>query len=767
MKIIAIILTSLIGAVIVICAAVYTRFDSNRFILREAILDKKQNLSRASLDNESYLVTIYDNNETVIGKYSPKKVSKMPLKQCKQINWLNKAIVAAEDQDFYSHNGISWSGIIRAVIRNIMARGFKEGAGTITQQLARNLFAKPQDFKLTRKIYETYVARLIEQNMSKDEILCLYLNQIYMGEGQQGANEAAQFYFRKNPEELNIGESAMLAGILPAPAMYSPLNNIILSLKKQKAVLRRMREEKYISHIDEKKTFDEFKKQYDISESRAYAPSGTIGLYGSNKNFTYNETPDINEYVRRFISERIPLHTYYIKDKENESKQKNGEIIESTNHNIMVYTTIDLKRQKDATKSVRTFISQKIRNEAIKNFSIETTDTQKEMILNGFNGSFLSIENKTGNILAMVSGFSDSEQGYQNRAFDMRRQPGSTIKPLIYTLALENEIILKPYLVEDKVLNINGYSPRNAYTDYLGTISLQQAIAYSSNVTAIQTLYTLGMSQFLSNLSNIIDVPYSDITNRFPRNLTLGLGSGEVTPLELANIYTSIANLGQKVPNRLITQIKMDNGDILLDNTKGSIEFSKEKVIPIGTISSDKTNYSTSVMSKDACLKMVYLLKKAASIDGGTVNWIYKKINHENLKIQFGGKTGSIQTSLIGEQAVNKSHPIKDAWFAAITPYETNVVWVGHDQGIPFVGSGSSSTGGIWLNYIREIYNDQEMQYFPYQTELDNLKDEFSNDLINIENLQIQEDDITQHTPPSLNKNNIDTKSPIEIEIIE
>ena len=785
MKILFILFILITGTTSIVFISVYNRFDANRFIIEESILQHKKKLSQPSLGNQSYSVEIYDRNEILIGKYYPEEVSKMTLKQCKKIEWLKKATIAAEDQDFYSHHGISWTGIIRAVIHNILAGSFKEGAGSLTQQLARHLFAKPQDLKLTRKIYETYIARIIEKNMTKDEIICSYLNEIYMGEGRQGANEAAQFYFRKKPEQLDAAESAMIVGIFPAPSIYSPLNNIELALKKQKTVLRRMVEEKYLSAEEETPIFQNFKKTYEIAEHKAYARSGTIGLYDTNKKFAYNEAPDVNEYVRRFLSEQVPLHTYTIdkqtkeikkeknkeakrgKNKEAKKEKKKEKKIQAQStpkekrYNVIVHTSIDIKKQKDATNAVRNFITHTVRNDAMKNFSLTLSSKEKELILNGFNGVFLSLDTVTGDILAMISGFSDSDQNYYNRAFNMKRQPGSTIKALVYTSALENHVINPPYMLEDVAINIKGYSPRNSYSEYLGPLSLAQAIAYSSNTTSVQTLYNLGMNSFFKTLVAMTDILPNEIEQRFPRNLTLALGSGELTPMELASIYSTIANTGVRTGHRLIKKIQMGTGEVIIDNSIGNMEFSTNKILTLDKDTINKNFEPIQVISQDTSLRMQYLLQKATTIEGGTVNWIYKKLQKEGIEFPFGAKTGSIQTSSIEESNVKYSTPIKDAWFAAIVPNETNVIWIGHDQGVPFTGSGSSSAGQIWINYVRTNLVNTIPQNFPMQKEIDIMKREFKENFTS-DNLQIQE--IIQKPP--INMDILDT-NPIEDKKIE
>ena len=652
-------------------AGVYVRYWSDHRDLLQAIAEYKRSLYTHRSKTPQNTVKIYDRYERLVGEYSTNKTRRLSLNQCRRLEWLKKATVSSEDQDFFEHSGISYTGVIRSILHNIASLSFQQGGGSITQQLARNLFTSRDEFRLTRKIYETYAAFLLERTLSKDEILCLYLGHIYMGEGRMGAYEAAHFYFQKGPDELDAAESAMLVGLFPAPATYSPLNHIRYSLRKQKAVMKRLIQDGHLSKHRVKRLLKLFYSRYQINLSNSYAPSGTIGLYGTNRYFIKNKTPDVNEFVRLFLFREL--------------------FLDKIEEGIHVTTTIDHIKQKTAMESMRKAIK-KIRSQLAA--QLKEQHSKKEALLNGLNGVFLSLEPKSGDILAMVAGFSNSEEGYLNRAFEMQRQPGSTIKALLYALSFEKGLFEDSYDVVDEPVYFHGYQPRNGYKGYKGLISLQKAVAVSSNTVAVKTLHSLGVGHFTDKLTEMTEMNRLSKPRTFPPNLTLALGSGELSPIELAAIYGVFLNSGKEVSPTLIQKVETDSGEILY-----------EAEMPDGM--------SYRLLSERTCTETLKLLMNVVEDEEGTAHWIGRELKSLQMTFPLAAKTGTIASYKEHSKRYGQIKGIHDAWFAALVPEEVNVVWLGHDRGMPFPGSGSGTAGKAWFDYAVRNFKDKINDEFP------------------------------------------------------
>ncbi|MDH5654820.1 MAG: transglycosylase domain-containing protein [Spirochaetia bacterium] len=622
-------------------------------------------------------VKIYSANKTLIGEYLVEHNSRMTLNTCKNLKWLNQATISAEDREFYTHNGISYRGILRAFVNNILSFRPREGAGSITQQLARNLYTTKAMPVVLRKIYETFGAFYIEDHMSKDEILCLYLNKIYMGEGRYGAEEASYFYFQKPPDKLTAAEAAMIVGLYPSPVRYSPLNNIESSMKKQKMVLEAMTDNGYFKKEDIDETIENFKKKYRVKivektmflepedETKEFSSPGRVGLYGANRFFKTNLAPDVNEYVRHFLLSSID----------------EDEIVTP---GLKVYTTIDYSKQKAANHSIRSVV-ESIRKNVLENSGI--SNDEKRKLIEDYNGVFIAME-PSGDIRAMVGGFRIAEDQYMDRVWNMLRQPGSAIKGFLYAMALDEEIVGTESIVVDEAINIRGYSPKNWYRGYRGEITLKKAVALSVNTIAVKTLDQLGASQFKRKMSQAADIS----PRRFESNLSLALGTGEVTPIELARLYAVLLNSGKKVYPRLITKIESPGGETISD-------FPSEK--------SDEN-----IISSGAAKKTLHLLKEVIEDEEGTAHWIKNRKTKSNLDFSIAGKTGTVQTDESIKDKFGGMNGIHDAWFVGIVPGEVGVVWVGHDLGAPFEGSGAGTAAGVWMYYAEQALKNKTKKRF-------------------------------------------------------
>ncbi len=641
----------------------------------EEIDDHKQWLYGQGQTERKPPIEIYAQDGTLIGEYLPERGSRMTVNACSRLTWLNRAAVASEDRAFYTHGGVSLRAIARAMWRNISSFSLREGGGTITQQLARNLFTD-RSRSLFRKLYETFAARLIESRLTKDEILCLYLNKIYMGEGRIGAEEASWFYFRKAPDRLSAAEAAMIVGLFPSPVAYSPLNNIQLSVKKQRLVLDAMVEQGLLTERDRNLSMGQFLRAYQINADEGDA--GQVGLYGASRDFRFNAAPTANEYVKNFLHNEL-------RDSVDEEIVRAG--------GLKVYTTIDPAQQKAALAAVRSKVEQ-IRAKLLTNGQVDPERLQR--IARRFHGALIALDSETGDVRAVVGGYGVAEGVMTQRVWSMLRQPGSSIKGFLYAVALDRGALQANSMVVDEAINIGGYRPRNWYRGYLGAIPLRRAVAKSVNTVAVQTLHNLGVSTFRSALIEALDLGYLEARDRFPANLSLALGAGEVTPLELARIYATIGNGGHVVQPRLVLRIEGPQGDTIWEDQRES-------------------NYGAEVLSPEACAEALKLMQFVFEEgEDGTVAYIGERRSRDPNYLPFpiAGKTGTVQTTPETSRRFPRMYGVRDAWFVGITPGNVAVVWLGQDEGAPFQGSGSQAAT-IWAEYAQSSLRGRITGVFP------------------------------------------------------
>lgn len=670
---------AVVALVTVLVSAVAVDFLGDRDGLVQALDREKQWLQGVGQEKPRPAILILARNGEVIGEFVPVRGSRISLESCKaDLGWLKKAVVSAEDREFYDHSGISLRGIARAMINNILAFSVREGGGSITQQLARNLFTDHSP-TLYRKIYETFAAFQIESMMNKEEILCLYLNRIYMGEGRVGAEEASWFYFRKPPQKLDAAEAAMIVGLFPSPVRYSPLNDIVLSTKKQNLVLDAMQEQGEITEEEREDAMKAFSRRYELSLEEENPHSGLIGAYGASRDFRRNDAPAANEAAKSFLYETVP-----------------EEII--SQGGLKIYTTIDIEKQRQALKAVRSTVDgirEQVENSARK-AGLETR------LANGINGVTISMSVPGGEITSMVGGYAVKEGWTQaKRIYDMRRQPGSALKGFLYAVALDKEILKPDSQVVDRRLDYDGYSPGNWYGHYKGEMPLRRAVALSVNTVAVSTLHEMGVSYFRDRLTQALELSYHDASDRFEGGLSLALGTGELTPMELLRLYGMILNEGNMIRPRLITRI---------EDAQGTVQW---EVI--------KETEKVSVLSSEAAASAIWLMQAVVDeVEDGTAGWMGKRKKKDKnfLPFPIAGKSGTVQTPPSTRRKYPGMPGSRDAWFVGMVPGEVTVVWVGHDDGVPFQGGGSSSAGAIWAEFANSAYRGITAQ-FPDVPELE------------------------------------------------
>lgn len=433
---------------------------------------------------------------------------------------LQNAFIAAEDNHFYEHIGIDPIGIFRAIFANLTNRGIAQGGSTITQQLAKNAFLS-QEQTLKRKIQEAMLALEIEHKYSKKEILEMYMNQIYFGQGAYGIQTAAKTYFNKDVNELTLTQCAMLAGLPKSPNYYSPFNNLNEAKKRKNVVLDQMVKYGYVSAAEAED-----------------AKNQDLGLSKSHQSKEADEYASFIDYVSQQVAKKYGDDALY----------KEG---------LKIYTTMDVDKQHAAVRAMRNLPN---------NYTDENGLTQPQ-------AAIVSIDPKTGHILAMVGG---RGQDSFNRASMAVRQPGSAFKPFVYLTALQHDMT-PDTTMNDQPVTYGSWSPKNAGGSYSGTMTLSDALAHSVNTIAVQLADQVGTKNIIANAKKM-GITTLDAKDD---NLAMALGglTKGVTPLEMASAYGTFANKGVHVKPTAIVKILDRNGNVLEDASTLEKEETKTRVM--------------------------------------------------------------------------------------------------------------------------------------------------------------------------------------------
>jgi len=436
---------------------------------------------------------IYSVDDVILSELYTEKRNPVPLADIP--HFLKAGLIATEDRSFYRHSGIDLKGILRAIIRDIQAREFVEGASTITQQLAKTLFLTSSK-TLNRKLKEAILAFQIERRYTKDEILALYLNQIYLGSGAYGVESAARIYFGKPVRNLNLVECALIAALPKAPSRFSPLVNRELAERRRNIVLKQM--------------FDT-----DIIQSHEYeralkTPVTTVLSADRSTRASY-----FIEYIKTNLENAVgPAQLY-----------KGG---------LDVFTTLSQNMQTKAESAVLNGLD-----------LLEKRMLKRGVTVHRLDAALVAIQAETGAIMAMVGG-KDHTQSVYNRVSMARRQPGSAFKPIVYALAIESGFSQNEMILDAPVVFKNGSSgepwqPQNFSKTYSGEITFRKALAKSKNIPAVRLIQMLGPSgviQFAQKLG--ISAPLTP-------DLSLAMGTSEVSLLELTSAYAVFPNEGSAV----------------------------------------------------------------------------------------------------------------------------------------------------------------------------------------------------------------------------
>ncbi len=508
---------------------------------------------------------------------------------------LTEGLIAMEDTRFFEHNGVNPDAILRAIVKDIKAGAFVEGGSTLTQQLIKNKLLTNEK-KLIRKIKEAILALKIEHELSKEEILERYFNEISYGNNYFGVKTAANGYFHKELHKLSLKESAMLVGIPNAPSFYNPIRHYKRALNRANNVLYRMKNIGWISQENYLKAVKESPKVYKTSLTQNIAPY------------------IIDEVVRRF-------------------KGRLGDI---RTGGYQVYTTIDMQQQEIARNAVKFSYAKVLK----KYKEDENTST--------LNAAFVSVESKTGDILAMVGGV-DYKKSAFNRVTQSKRQPGSAFKPFIYQTALDMGYNPATPLTDlartfqyDYKGKVKVWAPRNYERNFKGFLTLREALVHSRNLATINLVSDLGVKTIRNRLA-FLDVPH------IPNDMSIALGNLGLSPLKMGQIFSVFANDGHMIEPRLVSKMISKEGAVIYETRP------KE----IADFTTPEQAYLMTDILKDVVKRGT---GKNARVEG----------------IELAGKTGTTNNNI-------------DAWFCGYSPTIEVISWMGRDDNKRI---GKGATGG-------------------------------------------------------------------------
>ena len=575
---------------------------------------------------------------------------------------MRNAVIASEDRRFWEHWGLSLRSVARAILVNVLSLSYRQGFSTLTQQLARNLY-KSIGFEdsIFRKIKEVITAIQIERTYTKDEILEMYLNTVHFGHGTFGVQAAAKRFYGKRANELTLDEAALLVGLLPSPAIYSPIRHPDRANRRRNTVLRLMREEGYVT----------------LSK---YAEARAQSLDKINDEPPAGVAPYFTEFVRRFLEredDRLGINIY-----------RDG---------LKIYTTLDSRLQSIAEKTVLKSVQ---RNQAVLNnrlfeneeefsrlayFGIHPEDTVKMMLEDSLplykelrdkllvQAALIALDPQNGHILAMVGGRPEPHYHDQfNRAVQARRQPGSVFKPFVYTTAIDNGYpVTKQLLNQPVVLNVRNvtgewekWMPKNYDGSTGGLTTLREGLRRSLNLISVRLVQELVPAVEVKKTAQRMG-----ITTNIRAVDAISLGTSEVYPIEVVSAYGTFANKGVYSRPLGILRIEDRFGNIIEEYEPDQEEVLSEETAYL------MTNLMQTVLDQGT---------------GGSARWKYHFYH------PAAGKTGTTQG-------------YSDAWFVGFTENIVAGVWFGVDDYSVSLGekqSGTTAALPAWANFMREAHKN-------------------------------------------------------------
>jgi len=686
---------------------------------------------------------VYSEEDEVVGKFLMD--NRIPISYEQIPKQLVNAFIAAEDAEFFQHKGIDYKGILRAMFKNLLAGRIVQGGSTITQQVTKTFFLTPKR-SLFRKLKEVAYAFGLERDLTKEEILTLYLNNIYLGNGAYGVEAAAESYFNKPVEQLNLAEMALMAGLVKAPSRYSPVNSLKRAKDRQAYVLTRMTELGLISQEQREKALRiPLKIQSRESAYFSKAPYFTEFIrhqverkYGKEKlyqeglriyttlDLSFQRTAQksvvmgLRELDKR-QGFRGPLHTLSTKEVKELLSKKRGMLNPLLQNEIFEGVILSKDDSKkfysvwvEDRKGILFFseMSWALNIKPTPNYKPQKVKTPGDLLNTGdvihvrvketpkkdqppsltleqeplVQGALLCLDPKTGHVRVMVGGRDFSESQF-NRAISSRRQPGSAFKPFVYAAALEKGYTPSTILMDSPVeySDPDGgtyWAPKNYDKEFKGPITFRNALAHSRNVVTVKILDDIGVGYALKFIKNL------GIESPIKRDLSIALGTSGVSMLEMTSAFAVFANGGERVKPIFIKKIVTMRGEVLEENTP-YIEMDEEEE---ETSETSSTILKERVISPQNAFIMTHLLQGVVQHGTGQ--------RAKVLGRPIAGKTGT-------------SSDYSDAWFVGYTSSLLTGVWVGFDDktSLGINETGARAALPIWISFM-----DQVLKTTPVET---------------------------------------------------
>jgi penicillin-binding protein 1A len=720
------------GLLLLLSGALLFFYYSHR--LPDFISLKERNLNAYSI--------VYSEEDEVVGKFLMD--NRIPIPYERIPKQLINAFIAAEDAEFFQHKGIDYKGILRAMFKNLLAGRIVQGGSTITQQVTKTFFLTPKR-SLFRKLKEVAYAFGLERDLTKEEILTLYLNNIYLGNGAYGVEAAAESYFNKPVEQLNLAEMALMAGLVKAPSRYSPVNSLKRAKDRQAYVLTRMTELGLISQEQREKALRiPLKIQSRESAYFSKAPYFTEFIrhqverkYGKEKlyqeglriyttldlSFQRTAQKSVVTGLRELDKRqgfRGPLHTLSSKEVKELLSKKRGMLNPLLQNEIFEGVILSKDDSKkfysvwvEDRKGILFFseMSWALNIKPTPNYKPQKVKTPGDLLNTGdvihvrvketpkkdqppsltleqeplVQGALLCLDPKTGHVRVMVGGRDFSESQF-NRAISSRRQPGSAFKPFVYAAALEKGYTPSTILMDSPVeySDPDGgtyWAPKNYDKEFKGPITFRNALAHSRNVVTVKILDDIGVGYALKFIKNL------GIESPIKRDLSIALGTSGVSMLEMTSAFAVFANGGERVKPIFIKKIVTMRGEVLEENTP-YIEMDEEEE---ETSETSSTILKERVISPQNAFIMTHLLQGVVQHGTGQ--------RAKVLGRPIAGKTGT-------------SSDYSDAWFVGYTSSLLTGVWVGFDDktSLGINETGARAALPIWISFMDQVLKNTPVE---------------------------------------------------------
>jgi penicillin-binding protein 1A len=642
------------------------------------------------------------------------------------------AALAREDPDFYRHRGFTIRAIARAFYGQIREKLFNAGSlgggSTITQQVAGTLYTDRSERTISRKIRELWWALQMERRYTKDEILEIYLNYMYMGPGVYGVEAASKYFFGHSSKDISLAESAILVIQLSSPAKYNPLDNPNRAMERQRDLLDRMVELGYATRSDVEDSFDEYWENYDYTRV-----SQAAYFHREDK------APWFSEYVRRELDGMMYKTMDYYRDGytvyttldlnfQNTAQRYMEEGIARANREYRVSSGNRLVRAEQMYIPIVNLLSLAFDVNILRGTSQERNETRavnrytrvvnpvidlaalafalpdmKEISNAGFaelkadteenvvEGTLIVLENETGYIKAIIGGSKYDENNQLIRATQGHVMPGSSFKPLYYSAAMDSGKFTPSSLIYDAPVvfyNEDGtpYLPLNFRGEWKGTVLLYDALAQSMNVPSLKILDTIGFDTAIDRAALLLGIDDPNVKRRtFPHVYPMGLGIISIAPVQMARAFAVFANEGREVTPMAIRYIENRNGTVILDNERDIRLKQRQKGSAIQLISPQNAYVMTGLLRKTVDM---------GTLGGQGAKFVFVDDKGQRYRIAAAGKTGTTQNW-------------SDAWTVGFTPYYTTAIWFGFDKPGNSLGltlTGATLAGPIWGDFMREIH---------------------------------------------------------------